>query len=214
MIVLTLVFSKLLGKGTGDFPVYILSGRLLFSFFSGSTQKALKSVRAHAGMIKKVYVPKYMYPVSAVLSNYITFLISLIVLIAVACVRQVFPTVHILYAVIPLVMILFISLGISLILAALSVFFKDLEYLWTIMTMIIMYASAIFYDVDSVVTVKNEWIFKFNPVYACIDMFRSAIFGNPIDIYYCFYAGVFACVSCIVGIVTFVRTQDKFILYL
>lgn len=214
MIVLTLVFSKLLGKGTGDFPVYILSGRLIFSFFSGSTQKALKSVRAHAGMIKKVYVPKYMYPVSAVFSNYIMFLISLIVLAVVACVRHVYPTVRVLYAIIPLVAILFVSLGIGLILSAISVFFKDLEYLWTIVTMIVMYASAIFYDVDSVVTEKNAWIFKFNPVYACIDMFRSAIFGDAIDLWGVVYAGVFAAVSCVVGVVTFVKTQDKFILYL
>lgn len=214
MIVLTLVFSKLLGKGTRDFPVYILSGRLVFSFFSGATQKALKSVRTHAGMIKKVYVPKYMYPVAAVFSNYIMFLISLIVLMAVACMRHIFPTIYVLYAVIPLVSILFISLGTGLILSALSVFFKDLEYLWTIVTMIVMYASAIFYDAESAVTAKNAWIFKFNPVYACIDNFRSAIFGTVPNIWGIVYSAVFAAISCIAGVVIFVKTQDKFILYL
>ena len=69
MMVLTVVFSSLLGKGTRDFPVYILTGRLLYSFFSGSTKTALKSVRSNAGMIKKVYVPKYMYPCAGVISG-------------------------------------------------------------------------------------------------------------------------------------------------
>ena len=77
MIVLTLVFSRLLGKGTQDFPVYILTGRLIFSFYSGATKQALKSVRSHAAMIKKVYVPKYMYPLATTFSNYVIFLISL-----------------------------------------------------------------------------------------------------------------------------------------
>ena len=73
MIVLTLVFSKLLGKGTQDFPVYILTGRLVYSFFSNGTKAALRAVRANASMIKKVYVPKYMYPFASVLSGYVIF---------------------------------------------------------------------------------------------------------------------------------------------
>ena len=80
MIVLTIVFGTLFGNKDRTFPVYILTGRLLYSYFSNSTSRALKSVRANAGMIKKVYVPKYIYPLSSVLYNYVIFLISLIVL--------------------------------------------------------------------------------------------------------------------------------------
>ena len=77
MAVLTLVFSGFLGKGTKDFPVYILTGRLMYSFFANGTKAALKSVRSNASMIKKVYVPKYMYPFASVLSGYAIFLISM-----------------------------------------------------------------------------------------------------------------------------------------
>ena len=69
MIVLVLVFSALYGNHSSDFPVYVLSGRLIYSFFSNTTKGALKSVRNNAGMIKKVYVPKYMYPCASVLSG-------------------------------------------------------------------------------------------------------------------------------------------------
>ena len=90
MIVLSVVFGNLLGRTAQDkafagvpFPVYVLTGRLLYSFFSSSTNSAMKSIRANSAMIKKVYVPKYMYPLSGILSNFVIFLISLVVLVGV-----------------------------------------------------------------------------------------------------------------------------------
>ena len=83
MVVLSLVFSRLFGKDSAagvNYPVYLLSGRLLYEFYSQSTKRAMKSVRKNASIIKKVYVPKYIYPLSSVLSTFVTFLISLIVL--------------------------------------------------------------------------------------------------------------------------------------
>ena len=75
MIVLTIVFGTLYGNTDRTFPVYILSGRLLYSFYSSATKTTLKSIRSNSAMIKKVYVPKYLYPLSSVLYNYIIFLI-------------------------------------------------------------------------------------------------------------------------------------------
>ena len=81
MIVLSVVFGTLFGNKDPHFPVYILCGRLMYSFFSSATNGAMKAIRTNAGMIKKVYVPKYIYPLSSVLFNYIIFAISLIVLV-------------------------------------------------------------------------------------------------------------------------------------
>ncbi len=214
MIVLTAVFSTLLGKGTGDFPVYILTGRLLFSFFSGSTTAALKSVRNHAGMIKKVYVPKYMYPLASVISNYVTFLISLIVLTAVALIRHVYPTVYLLQAIVPLVVLFILALGTGLILSTTAVFFRDLEYLWGVVMMIIMYTCAIFYRAESVINERNGFIFKINPLYCIIDNFRSAVFGEAMNLQYTLYSAGAAAVLFIFGIFIFAKKQDKFILHL
>ena len=180
MIVLTLVFSNLLGKGDDNFPVYILCGRLLYSFFSNGTKVALKSVRKHGSMIGKVYVPKYMYPLSAVVSNYIMFIISLVVLAGVMIFEQVKITVYLLQAFIPMIIILIMTMGVGLILATFDVFFRDLEYLWTVFLMLIMYTCAIFYKVDNLKTAANEMIFKCNPLYSVISMFRDAVFGRSI----------------------------------
>ena len=157
MVVLTLVFSKLLGRGTKDFPVYILTGRLLYSFFANGTKAALKSVRSNASMIKKVYVPKYMYPFASVLSGFVIFLISLIVLAAVALARGVYPTLQLFWMIVPLLQLLLMTLGVGMILATMAVFFRDVEYLWGVALMLIMYASAIFYQVESVVSESNSW---------------------------------------------------------
>lgn len=214
MVVLTLVFSKLLGRGTKDFPVYILTGRLLYSFFANGTKAALKSVRSNASMIKKVYVPKYMYPFASVLSGFVIFLISLIVLAAVALARGVYPTLQLFWMIVPLLQLLLMTLGVGMILATMAVFFRDVEYLWGVALMLIMYASAIFYQVESVVSESNSWIFKLNPLYAVIVNFRNAVFGHPMDFTAMWYAFGFGAVSFLIGMFAFYKKQDKFILYL
>lgn len=214
MMVLTLVFSTMYGGSSRDFPVYILTGRLIYSFFSNSTKAALRSVRVNAGMIKKVYVPKYMYPCASIISGYVMFLISLIVLAVVAVARGVYPTVYLLQAVFPLVIILIMSIGAGLLLATLAVFFRDLEYLWGVALMLLMYACAIFYRVESVANEANRWIFDYNPLYAVIENFRHAVFGQAMNMTSLVYSLVFSVVLFFVGLFVFYKNQDRFILHI
>lgn len=214
MVVLTIVFQSLLVKKVENFPVYVLCGRLLYSYFSNGTKLALKSIRRNSSMIRKVYVPKYIYPLASSISGYITFLISLIVLVVVAAVQDVKPTWHILEALIPLVTILLLTIGAGFILATLAVFFRDTEYLWGVILMLIMYASAIFYEPDKLLASKNAWILKFNPLFGIITNFRNAIFGQPMNVMYTLYSLGFSFVVLVVGVVMFYKKQDKFVLYL
>jgi len=213
MMVLVLVFSKLY-HNTKDFPVYILTGRLLYSFFANTTRSSLRSVRANASMIKKVYVPKYMYPVASVLSGYIQFLISLIVLAGVVIFCKVTPTWHLLEAVFPLVIMLVMTLGAGLWLSTMAVFFRDLEYLWGVALTLIMYACAIFYKVETVIGENNAWLFRLNPLYAVIENFRDAIYGNAMNVPVVMYSLVFSVGLFFSGVFVFYKNQDKFILHL
>ncbi|HHU71705.1 MAG TPA: ABC transporter permease [Clostridiales bacterium] len=210
--VLTFVFGGLLGKGGRTFPVYILSGRLLYSFFAGSTKAAMKSIRKNSGMIKKVYVPKYIYPFSTILSNYVIFLISLVVLFASLFVFDINVTFHILWALVPLLLLLILGVGIGMILATLAVFFRDLEYLWSVFLMIVMYTSAIFYHVDYSSFGEKVWLFNLNPLYLIIMNFRNAVFGTPIDIKALLLTTIYSFGSLIIGIIFFYKQQDKFIM--
>lgn len=214
MIVLTIVFGTLYGNTDRTFPVYILTGRLLYSFFSQSTKAALKSIRQNSAMIKKVYVPKYLYPLSSVLFNYVIFLISLVVLALVSVILGVRPTLYLLQAPVALILILLIAYGCGMILATIGVFFRDMEYLWSVGLMLVMYTCAIFYYPSKLLESGWAWILKYNPLYCVIDIFRCAIFGQPMNMHYVIYAFAFAVVSMAVGLLCFKKKQDDFILYI
>lgn len=212
MIVLTIVFGTLYGNKSKEFPVYILTGRLLYSFFSTSTKASLSSIRKNAAMIKKVYVPKYLYTLSCVLYNYVIFVISLVVLAFVAVVLGVYPSIYTLQVFIPLVLILILSYGVGMILATVGVFFRDMEYIWSVGLMLVMYTSAIFYYPDKLLESGYAWILKYNPVYCIIDLFRSGVFGRAMDMNTLLYATVFSVLSLVIGLMCFKQRQDEFIL--
>ncbi len=213
MIVLTIVFENMFERKIPNFPVYVLCGRLLYSYFSNGTKLALKSIRRNSSMIRKVYVPKYMYPLASALSGYITFLISLIVLVVVGIVQDVKPTWYLLQAVFPLATILVMTVGLGFILATLDVFFRDMEYLWGVLLMLIMYMSAIFYDPTNLLATPKGIIIRLNPLYGIITNFRNAIFGEPMNVKYFAYTASLSVIMLVVGVIMFYRKQDKFVLY-
>lgn len=213
-IVLATVFSKLRGKADATWPVYILTGRLLYSYFANSTKAAARAIRSNSSMMRKVYVPKYIYPVAKILSNYIIFIISLVVLVGAIVVCKVPVTVYFLATIVPLIILFVMTLGTGLLLATLEVFFQDLEYLWGVICMIIMYCSCIFYE-PSLVPADKQFIFELNPLYAVIKNFRNCVlFGSPMDMWSLAYSAIIAVIVLIVGLLAFRKKQDEFILNL
>ncbi len=213
-IVLTFIFGTLFGNNDKLFPVYILSGRLLYSFYSSSTNSCVKSIRNNSGMIKKVYVPKYLYPLSGILSNYVTFLISLIILGAAIVVMGVKPSHYMLYSFVPLLLLLLLAFGSGMVLATIGVFFRDLEYLWSVFLMLIMYTCAIFYDVSRFDASGRAWILNINPLFCIIKNFRNCVlYARPLELSTCLYAFGFSVVLTTVGLIMFNKNQDKFILH-
>ena len=221
-IVLAFVFGELLGNDKPYFPVYILTGRLLYSCFSSTSKVAMRSIRANQAMIKKVYVPKYLYPLSTIIYNYVLFLLSLIILAALAIFYKVPMTWHVIEVFIPLIILFVLCVAAGLILSTVCVFFRDLEYLWEVIVMLIMYCSAIFYYVDRMGAAKH--VIKFNPLYCIISNVRCVVMeGGSIFTSYSFglsnlnmmiYSLIFSIVALIVGIVMFKKNQDKFILHI
>lgn len=216
MIVLTVVFSTLFDRAIEHFPVYVLIGRLVYSYFAGGTRSALKAVRNNSAMMRKVYVPKYIYPLASSLSSFVIFLISLLVLAAVSIVMKIQPTQYLLGVVVPLVALFLMTTGVGLILATLDVFFRDTEYLWSVILMIIMYVSAIFYPADRLLLSGDwkQWLIKLNPLYAVIANFRNAVFGQPLDLFFVWFSLGFGATALIIGVLVFYRKQDKFILHI
>lgn len=235
MIVLSFVFMQVFGKDssqTGNYPVYLLCGRLLYQFFTSATKRAMTSIRRQASMIKKVYVPKYIYPLSEVLSAFVTFLISLTVLAVVIAyfdIRNSDPvhvTWRVVFIVVPILITLVLSLGVGMILATVSVFFKDVENIYDVFTTLLFYMSPIVYR-PSMLNFEEGSIqlrvLKANPLYGLIGEFRAAImYGDEVlrpwsqswDMNLMYYAAGFAVATVIIGFLLFYRNQDKFILYI
>lgn len=224
-LVLVLVFGGIFGKsneGIVCYPIYLLCGRLLYEFFTQSTKRAMRSIRNSASVIKKVYVPKYIYPIANVLSNFVTFAISLSVLIVMMAYYMIFTNVairitpYILLSFVPIIILLVLCTGIGLILSTLNVFFKDIEYLYEVFCMLIFYATPIFYKVDALGANKFVQMgLMANPLYSIVSMFRSCVlFGEMWNWNHFLYASVFSLAMLGIGSLVFYKKQDKFILHI
>ena len=233
MIVLSFVFNSLFGRDSSkvvNYPVYLLCGRLLYEFFSSSTKRAMRSIRSRAGIIKKVYVPKYIYPLSSVISTFVTFLISLSVLVVVILffnltnIHPIHITWRIVFAVVPIIILFFFSLGVGMILATLSVFFRDIENIYDVVCLLLFYVTPIVYTIDRLgfeagsIQLK---LIKLNLLYGIIDMFRACIIWGGPDTFWqhwsmhiMLYCCVAAVVCLVVGFLLFYKFQDKFILHI
>lgn len=231
MIVLSIVFSNLFGRDSSkvvNYPVYLLCGRLLHDFFAHSTKRGMRAIRSNASIIKKVYVPKYIYPLSSVLSTFVTFLISLIVLAVVIIFFNIIKSNpiavswQIIFAVVPVIVLFFMSLGVGMILCTLDVFFKDVENLYDVFTLLLFYMTPIVYTVDKLGFEQGSWqetLLRINPMYGIIDMFRAAVlhsteFAAYFDINSLWYTMGFAAVMLVIGFALFYKCQDRFILHI
>ena len=146
--------------------------------------------------------------------KYMAAAASFIVLAIVGVILGVKPTIYLLQAPVALIIILILSYGSGMFLATIGVFFRDIEYLWSVALMLIMYTCAIFYYPSKLLKSGWAWILKFNPLYCTIQIFRSAIFGEPMYAPYVIYAAAFSVVITIIGLVCFKKKQDNFILYI
>jgi len=214
MIVLTLIFGFIFGREIPYFPVYLLTGRLAFAFFSTGTKRAMNSIKSGSAIIKKIYVPKYIYALSTILSETVNLLISMIVLVGVMIAIGCPFSFYNLTAIFPLFLLFVFTIGCGLILASLNVFFRDVKYLYGVFTVLLMYASAIFYPI-SIIPKEYSFVFQINPVYCAISGFRDSIlYGTFPNLSTLFFLAIVSILAFVVGIIIFYKTQDKFILYI
>lgn len=214
MIVQYVVFSNLFRFDIPYYPVYLLSGIIVFNYFSEACGMALTSIIGNATLITKVYVPKYIYPLTRILSSLVNLLISMIPLIIVTMLSGLYPTKAYLLIPFMLVCLAMFCLGLGMLLSAAMVFFRDIQFLWGVLTMIWMYLTPIFYP-ESILPEQVVWVLKINPLYYFINFLRSCVIDGvspePVVYVQCFLISL--CVLA-VGAWVFKKSQDKFVLYL
>ena len=214
MCVMSFVFSTFLKTNIPNFPLYLICGQTLWNFFSESTGNAMHSVIDNGSLIKKVYIPKFIFPMSKVLSSFVTMLLSMVAILIVMLVTRATLYWTMLLFWVPLVFLFAFCCGIGLILSALAVYFRDVTHLWGVALMAWMYATAIFYDVSSMEPAVQA-VINCNPMYLYITFFRSLIlYGQIPEMRVWLICIGCAAVTLVVGLAVFKKLQKNFILYI
>ncbi|GHV94315.1 ABC transporter [Spirochaetia bacterium] len=217
MVVLTIVFSSIFARDIKYFSTYLLIGSLLFSFMSGAVSRAIPSVLGNASLLKKIYVPKYIFTLAAVTSEFVTLLFSLGALIVLIAATRTPITVRFILVLIPIMELYIFSIGLGLFMAQATVFFRDIEHLWGVFSTAWMYLSAIFYPVSILPEWLRSIVTQYNPMYFYITMFRSFTVDTIVDIdgmKLVLRGAVTAGLMLFLGLLTFSRNKNKFILYM
>lgn len=212
MIILSVVFSNLFKFDIENFPLYILSGQVIFNFFSGATTEAMSSIIGSAALIKKVYVPKYLFVISRVFSSFINLLASFTALLLVMIATRAELHYTVLLVPIPLILLVLFSLGIGLILAAVTVRFRDIIHLYTVFTTALLYLTPVIYPMS----ILPDWLYKIvmlNPLTNMLIMFRDVMINNNIFDWQSLVVAVIETVASLaIGLYVFYKNQDSFIL--
>ena len=213
MTVQYIVFSTIFRSGISNFPVYLLSGIILFNFFTDAVGQGLTSIVGNASLITKVYVPKYIYPVTRVVSCSINMLISVIPLLIVTLLTGAKITPAVLLLPFALACLLLFCIGMSLLLSTTEVFFRDTQYLWGIVSLVWMYATPLFYP-ENIIPAQFRFIQTLNPMYHYVRFVRTILINgcSPEPKAYLLCAAS-ALLMCVFGAIVFKKNQDKFILY-
>lgn len=223
MTVMTIVFSQMFRfevPGT-NYIVYLLTGIIIFNYFSQASNAAMASVVENFTLINKVYIPKYIFPIAKCLFVGIDFLLTLIPWIIIILLSQVGlgthpASINIYYLLLPFIfffMFLF-TVGMGLMLSCVSVFLRDVFHIYGIILTLWNYLTPVFYSVDMLPEILKT-LMKFNPLYQFITSVRSIVlYGTMPSIGSMLAVVVSGVVMLLIGAFIFKKKQDKFIYYI
>ena len=225
MFVYSLVFGVFFNAREEYMSLFIFIGLTLWNFFSHTINHSVKMISANKSMLMKVYVPKFIYPLTKVLSASINVLLSMIPLILVTLIYGLIANPHLFISksivLLPfaLLFLLVFCLGIGFLLSCLMAFFHDIEFLWGVISTVWMYGTPIIYSL-SMFEGKADWlitVIKFNPMYHLVELLRGIIMGNAVGtptIPEFLISAFCAAIMFAFGYFVFKKNEDKFILYL
>ena len=209
-----LVFSTLFKSNIEYFVVYLLSGIIMFNYFSEACGMGMESITANGYLINKVYVPKFIYPFSRILSSLINLLISLVPLFGAMLISGLPITPALLLMPIPIFCMVLFVYGMSLLLSTSNVFFRDTRFLWSVVSMLWNFLTPIFYP-ETIIPASLIQLYHINPMYQFIYFVRCLIIDSvtpqPITYLYC---ALCAFIPLVLGLWVFKKNENRFIMYL
>lgn len=208
-----LVFSNLFRWDVDNYAVYLLAGTVAFNFMTEATQSSLVSVTNSANLITKVYIPTYVFPISKVFSATINLCFSTLALYMILFLQGLSLNVyHLLIPFLYLCLMLF-ACGLGMVLAALMVYFRDVQFLYNVVVVLWTYLTPLFYPV-SIIPESLMGIYTLNPMYHYVTFFRTLLLEARIPAVSEF-AWIMGCaaLSMLVGLTVFRKLKKNFVLY-
>lgn len=215
MIVMTIVFSTMFGRSIENFPVYLFCGQLLFNFMNSATHQSTSAITQNAALLKKTYVPKYIFVVARVTSCAVDMVFSFgALLIIMVFTRASFSWYNLLFPLVIIQLYLF-CIGLGLFLAQACVFFRDVEFIYNAITTAWLYLTPIFYPIDSLGEPLRKLVQMFNPMYFYVTQFRDLVYAGQLPSRYDVIGGcICAALMMVIGVYCFMKTEDNFIMHI
>ena len=213
MLILTIVFSRVFSQ-IKSYPVFILSGLIVWNFFSQTTQHCMDSTLWGSGLFKSIYLPRTSFIVSSIGTGIVNFIISLAPLLIIMLFTGIPIKLSVIMLPVVLLLLSFFSLGVGLLLSAYSVFFPDIAEMYTIVLMAWMYLSPVIIPEETIGGILNGLILKINPLFYLIKLFRSVVYDGvfPSISLFLSAAGI-SLTMFIIGWLVFTKKSDRFAYY-
>lgn len=214
MVIMSVIFSYMFRFDIPNYPLYLICGQTLWSFFAESTTIGMQSVITNGSLIRKVYIPKYIFPISRVMSSFVTMSLSLVAILLVMLFTGVRFSFAMLLAPIPLVLMLIFAMGVAMMVSAWAVYFRDIIHLYSVLIMAWMYCTAIFYPVTALPP-KVAFLIRINPMFNYITFFRDLmLYGTLPSVWTLCACGICSVAAFLLGAAVFRKLQRNFILYI
>ena len=214
LLVMSVVFTQFFGRSQPHYTIYLFCGNLVYNYFREATSTGMFSLMSNSGIITKVNVPKYMFLLSKSISSLINFGLTLLVFFLFVAIDGLPFAPRFLALVYPVACLIVFNIGVGLVLSALFVFFRDINYLYDVFCLMLMYLSAIFYTVDSF-DPGIEKLFLLNPIYCYIKYFRVVVIdGNLPSIPYHLLCLLYAVIMVVIGGIIYKKFNHKFLYYM
>lgn len=214
LLVMKLVFTNFFGRHTPHYTIYLLSGNIVMSYYREATKQGMSSLISNRKIIEKINIPKYLFLFSKNVSALVNFALTIVVYFVFCIFDHIHFGFHMLALIYPILCLVMLNLGVGMILSALYVFFRDIQYLYDVFLMLLQYVSAIFYTIDKF-SPSMQRMFLINPVYDIIKYFRVVVInGNiPSPAFHLLLFG-YASIFFIIGCVIYKKYNHQFIYYL
>lgn len=209
MALFTIIFSTLFKSKIDNFQVYFLCGWCIYMFFTTSVGGSMMALKGNSNILKRTPAPKYIFVLGTIIAEFLNFLIMMLLLIAIMILTHssFWPTIPL--AVIPILSLLIMLTGFGLIVSIICVYYTDIRHLWTVLTMMIMYCSAIFYPMDIIPEPFRSYALL-NPVYWVISQFRCFVHQGTIpDILNMVNLLLLSLIILVFGVIVFKKYENK-----